>query len=92
MTIRNNTPQASLRRHFINRRCSVAQPTDIKATLIVSPVRAILYFATMCRPIRGLGRIGWFPFRRLRYATPTVNKVLSLQDKWEHKFRGHYCG
>jgi hypothetical protein len=44
MTIRNNTPKASQRRHFIN--------------------------------------------RRLRFATPTVNKVLSLQDKWEHKFRG----
>jgi hypothetical protein len=48
MTIRNNTPKASQRRHFIN--------------------------------------------RRLRFATPTVNKVLSLQDKWEDKFKGYYCG
>jgi hypothetical protein len=56
MTIRNNTPKASQRRHFINRRCCVARATVTESTLIVSPVRAILYFATMCHPIRGLGR------------------------------------
>jgi hypothetical protein len=39
MIIRNNTPKASQRRHFINRRCSEAQPTDTKAILIVSPAR-----------------------------------------------------
>jgi hypothetical protein len=34
----------------------------------------------MCRPMRDLGRWGALHIRRLRFALPTVNKVLSLRD------------
>jgi hypothetical protein len=84
MTIRNNTPKASQRRHFINRRCSEAQPTDIATIPPQAPHGAIQYKVSS---LQDLAR-RTFDVRRLRFATPTVNEILSLQDKWDLKFRG----
>lgn len=77
MTIRNHTTNASQRRHFINRRCSVAEPTE-KATTFPSMNPA----GVTLRKYRPCGTLeGYEAFNSVGSATPTVNKVLSLRDK-----------
>jgi hypothetical protein len=65
--------------HFIDIR------TSLDLHLLDLAAKGDTLSSQMCRPVRDLGRWVARYVRRLRFASPTVNKVLSLRDLSNYK-------